>query len=383
MVDKIKFYVICTIDDDILESKKKHSFKKDGKEFFVFDYQKISFMLKIANVELSDNEIYNFTIKDSDEENKFSNHSYKYLFISYSRLLDKGIGKSVGRLTIHQNLRKNYINYKNLSPFKDLTNLEFIEIINLYADEFNIPREFFWKASITQLELGANLKFKMNISSIINSFSQLKRVQKRFLVDSSALYFKAKKFEVIAYDKFARASEQGEIFPKANKVKRKKLTKKISANNSILRFELKIKSMTQFNQRDFKGKIESLEKIKYNFRDITDSLFRLATDISFVDVVSPEISKKLVQSQLKSKGKKEFDEYLIYLGLKKFGVVKFINFATPLLSSAIKLSYLKSLEKLYNSYKRNNGYVRITFFNMLRKKLDSLVKSPSDLGVII
>jgi len=381
MVDRIKFYIICFISEDILKSKKRHSFKKDGKDFFVFDYRKISFMSKMANEDLSDNEIYKFSINDSENENKseFSDYSFKNLFITYSR----AFGEEEGKLTIHQNIRKNYINYKGLNVFKDLTYQDFVDIINLYADEFEIPRKVFWKASVTQLELGVNLKFKMHISSIINSFSQLKRVQKRFLVDNSALYFKAKKFEIVAYDKLDRASEQKEVFPKANKIKRKKMIKKISKNNAFLRFELRIKTVKQFNQKDFKGKIETLENIKYNFRDIADSLFRLATDISFVDVISPEISRKLVQSQLKSKGKKEYDDYLIYLGLKKFGVVEFINFATPLLSSAIKLSYLKSLEKLYNSYKQNSGYVRITFFNKLRRKLDSLTKSCSDLGAII
>lgn len=369
MVDRIKFYIYCFINDDILKSKKRHSFKKDGKEFFVFDYRKISFMAKMINEDLSDNEIYKFSINDS--ENEFSDYSFKNLFITYSR----AIGEKEGKLTIHQNIRKNYINYKGLNVFKDLNYQDFVEIINLYADEFEIPREIFWKASITQLELGVNLKFKMHISSIISSFSQLKRVQKRFLVDNSALYFKAKKFEIVAYDKLDRASEQKEVFPKASKIKRKKLVNKIAKNNSILRFELKIKSVKQFNQRDFKGKIESLEKLKNGFRDVADSLYKLSMDITFVDVISPEISRKMIQSQLKGKGKKEFDDYLIYLGLKEYGIVKFVNFVTPLLNTSIKLSYIKSLEKLYNSYKKNNGYVRITFFNKLRNKLDLLTKS--------
>lgn len=115
---------------------------------------------------------------------------------------------------------------------------------------------------------------------------------------------------------------------------------------------MKIKSVKQFNQRDFKGKIESLEKLKNGFRDVADSLYKLSMDITFVDVISPEISRKMIQSQLKGKGKKEFDDYLIYLGLKEYGIVKFVNFVTPLLNTSIKLSYIKSLEKLYNSYKK-------------------------------
>jgi hypothetical protein len=192
---------------------------------------------KIEKVTMEKNK---FSINDSENENEFSDYSFKNLFITYSR----AFGEKEGKLTIHQNIRKNYINYKGLNVFKDLNYQDFVEIINLYANEFEIPREIFWKASITQLELGVNLKFKMHISSIISSFSQLKRVQKRFLVDNSALYFKAKKFEIVAYDKLDRASEQKEVFPKASKIKRKKLVNKISKNNSILRFELKIKSLS-------------------------------------------------------------------------------------------------------------------------------------------
>lgn len=369
MVDRIKFYLYCIISEAVIENKKSLVFKKDNQEYIVFDYNKISFLAKTSTAQAESKNL-TFSITDS-EDNDSSNISYKNLFIVFSRV----IGERAGRLTIHQNLRKNYIHYKNLSPFHDLKFLEFIEIINLYADEFEVPRQEFWKAKITQLELGVNLRFKMNISMIINSLSQMRRVPKRIKVDNSALYFRAKKFELVMYDKIDRASEQREIFSDRDKIERKRLSRKISRNNSILRFELRIKSVKQFNQRNFKNKIESLDKIKNHFVEIGDALYSLAGNITFVDVANPEISKRLITSQLKSKGKKEFDDYLIYLGLKSFGVVKFINFIAPILSTQIKYSYANSLEKLYNSYRTKNDYVRITFLNKLRRRFDSLSKN--------
>lgn len=368
MIDRVKFYINCVLSELILSSKCKTSFKRDGKEYFIIDYDEISFMNKGSDEE----SVYNFIIKNSEDDEGSESKSYNNMFISYSRK----IGEVCGRLTIQQNLRKNYINYADLHPMKDLNFNQFLEIINLYADEFEIEREMFWTGcKITQIEIGVNLHFKMHISSIITSVSTLKRVQKRITVDSSAIYLKAKKYEIVLYDKLDRAVDKKEIFKNLTKIQRKKLAKKINRRNSFVRFELKVNCVSQFNHSGFKGKINSMQSFKDNFVNIADSLFLLAKDITFVDVISPEINRKLINSQLNEKGTIEFNKYLQYVGLKSFGISKFIDFATPLLNTNIKLAYLRSCEDLFNKYRKNNGYVRLTFLSELQRKLVKLQKN--------
>ena len=82
MVDRIRFYLVCILSDEILSAKKRHSFVKEGKEYHYFDFKKISFLSKEKNKDFPENEKYNFEINDTDDENYFSDYSYKNLLIT-------------------------------------------------------------------------------------------------------------------------------------------------------------------------------------------------------------------------------------------------------------------------------------------------------------
>lgn len=369
MIDKIKFYIEnLEIKESVLRRIFTKSFYKNEKQFYLADYNEISFFSKSLSEIQIEHPRTNVVIKSDLEDSSYNKTSYRNLFISYSR----DLGNQNGRLTIYQNIRRDFFKYKKLSAFKDLNYHDFIEIINLYADEFEVPREDFWNAKITQLELGVNLRFNMNISSIINSISKMKGIEKPLRVDNSSINFRSSKYEIAIYDKLDRAIQQKEIFGQYNKVTRKRLFRKISRRNSFVRFELRIKKLSQFNRRSFKGKLSSLQVIKKNFNDIGKELYNLITEISFVNVINPEIDRNLVKSQLKGKSVHEFNKYLRYLGLKYFGVVKFIDFARPILNSATRNKYLNDCEKLFNDYRKTNDYVKKSFQRKLYLKIQRL-----------
>jgi len=211
MVDRIKFYLEnIIISEAVLGRIFTKRFKKKGTRYYIADYNKMSFMSELTPEDFQEPPKVTFLIKSLVKENY---KNYKNLFICYA--VKKGM-KS-GRLTIHQNIRKDFISYKNESAFKDLDYFDFVEIINLYADEFEIPRNIFWKATITQIELGVNLRFNITMSSILSSISQMNGTSETNRVVNSAVTFRNKKYELSIYDKLSRASQQNEVFRGQNK----------------------------------------------------------------------------------------------------------------------------------------------------------------------
>ncbi|WP_185226449.1 hypothetical protein [Chryseobacterium indologenes] len=365
MVDLIKFYLEnVLLSDYILATKFIKIREEGGFEIFKADPDMISFLsqkVKAENCNLPKSEI---VVK---QENIIKKLSYQNKFISFKRRLNA----KEGRFSVCQNIRKDFIRVKNLNPFTDLNYLNFVEIIEMYAHEFGIEKEKFWKAKITQVELGVNIRFNMNIASIMSSVSRMKGMENTLRIGNT-VNFKNQKYEVAIYDKLGREAQQGEVFKGSNKVRRRHLVKKIAKNNSFVRIELRVKTVSQFNRVSIKSKIKTLESVRNNFHSLSKELYKLFVNISFVDEISPDIDQDLVKSQLNSKSVKAFNDYLIFLGLKYFGIKKFVDFAFPILNTNNRNSYIEKLENLFNKYKGDNDFVKKEFQRKLSAKISKL-----------
>ncbi|AZA82250.1 hypothetical protein C1637_09515 [Chryseobacterium lactis] len=365
MVDLIKFYLEnISLSDYILTTKFIKIREEGGFEIFKADPDMISFLsqkVKAGNCNLPKHGIV------VQQENIIKKLSYQNKFISFKRRLN---AKS-GRLSVCQNVRKDFIRIKNLNPFTDLNYLNFVEIIEMYAREFGIEKEKFWKAKITQVELGVNIRFNMNIASIMSSVSRMKGMENTLRIGNT-VNFKNQKYEVAIYDKLGREAQQGEVFKGTNKVRRRHLVKKIAKNNSFVRIELRVKTVSQFNRASIKSKIKTLESVRNNFHSLGEELYKLFVNISFVDEISPDIDQYLVKSQLNSKSVKAFNDYLIFLGLKYFGIKKFVDFAFPILNTNNRNSYIEKLENLFNKYKGDNDFVKKEFQRKLSARINKL-----------
>lgn len=369
MVDLIKFYLENVwLSDYILATKFIRIKSEGGVEYFKADPDKISFLSKDSSAKKTAHLLKNEIV--IQQENLAKNFSYKNKFISFKRKE----GEKDGRFSVCQNIRKDFIRIKNLNPFTDLNYLNFVEIIEMYADEFGIERDKFWKAKITQVELGVNVRFNMNIASIIKNVSRMKGMENTLRIGNT-VNFKNQKYEVAIYDKLEREAQQNEVFKDVNKVRRRHLVKKIAKHNSIVRIELRVKRVSQFNRASIKSKIRTLESIRKSFDLLGKELYKLFVNISFVDEISPDINRNLVISQLNSKNVSAFNEYLQFLGLKSFGVAKFVNFAYPILNTNIRNKYIQKLENIYNQYKGDNDYVRKEFQRKVSSKINKLIES--------
>lgn len=388
MVDKIKFYIEnVRFSDEILRSKfiRKHN-SRNGNEVYLFDHFNSVFVKK--NAAEMDN------APEDEEESYVENVKSQNLYILFIRK----IGSNAGKVIFHQNLRRNWINYNKLeflrgfegdflSSTYDLKFNDFVKIIDLYADELNIPKNIFWNATITQLELGVNLKFDtrikkdkklvgtMSLGKMLSCFGRLKNVEDKHSYGNHGICFKAKNFELSIYDKLKRIIKTKEIFKKSGERAKKNNQRKLSRVTFFLRYELRILSMSHFNQSAFKDRIGTLKQIKDNWNEILTALFETTDDIEFYDFLSPEIETKLMKIGLESKGLEKFKDLMIYNGLKKIGYDDFKNFIVPLVNSKVRTKFESEILQVNSEFrdlsKYGNSYQR-KFLRALETKLNSL-----------
>lgn len=356
MVDKTKFKVEnVIINETILENKfvKKRKSARKNKEWFVFDYSKSEFLdffkaIKAKPNESEDEE--NLEKEYLTEEEKFVNKNYKYLSIVFVR----DIGAKEGMLIIHQNLRKDYMRIHNpgvSGTLNDLNYEAFVEIVDLYAKEFEIPKNKFWDAKVTKVEFGVTIPLKSNMTEILSCFGTLKNVPEKFIYGNSGISYKAENFSVDIYDKLKRVIQNGEILNTRTKTKNENFRKLVKRKFYFLRFELRVDSVSKFNQSSFKDKINTLKNIKDNWNNIARSLHNISDDISFVDFISPEIEKELISSQIDSKSKAPFDDYMFYLAVKKMGGMDlFRRHIAPMINKSTKSAYIRKCELAYNKF---------------------------------
>ncbi|WP_419868724.1 hypothetical protein [Chryseobacterium sp. CT-SW4] len=387
MVDKIKFIVEdVLISEDFLEEKKKYSGenKKKNRQWFVFDYKKLELLhfFRYQNKEREndiDPQEQDDDIEYLDQDQRFVNKNYKNLSIVFVRPLDEKKGK----LIIHQNLRKDYLRVKNKrgkNILNDLTYKDFEEIVNLYSRQFKIPGTNFWNARITKIELGATMVFNGNMSTILSCFGTCPNVGEKFIYGNSGISYKAENFSISIYDKLKRVLQNKELLETLTKTRREEFRKIVLRHFFYLRFELKVETVSKFNQTAFKGKINTLRNLRDHWDKVADSLHDLAGSLSFVDFLSPEIEETLLQAKLNnSKSKKDFDDFMYYLAIKSQGGLQpFNTYIADLLHKGIKSSYMKKLEGAYERFvkKEKNKYFRI-FDKKFETKIKTLKKSKS------
>jgi hypothetical protein len=384
MVDKIKFIVENFITDDILQSKKLYTKQntRKNKEWFVFDYKKLE-LLHFFRYKNEDNNISNQEADEDDsgedekgylnEEQQFIDKNYKNLSIVFVR----NIGEKKGKLIVHQNLRKDYfrVNSKANEVFKDLNYYNFEEIIDIYSKQFKISRPEFWGATkVTKIELGVTLVFnKPNMISIISCFGTCPNLGEKFIYGDSGISYKAENFSISIYDKLKRVLQNKEALNTLSKTRREKFRSQTNKSKYFLRFELKVDSVSKFNQSAFKNKINTLLSIRENWNDIALSLYDLAMSITFVDFLSPEMEKTLLTAKLNdSKSKADFDDFMYYLAIKGLKDMNLLDtHIAKLLPIQIKSGYLKKIEKAYNRFvdmEKNN------YRNIYDKKFETNIK---------
>ncbi len=275
---------------------------------------------------------------------------------------------------------------KYLSPTYDLRFKDFEKIIDLYAAEFEIPKNVFWNATITQLELGVNLKFDtrikkgkeligtMNLNKMLSCFGRLKNVEEKHTYGNYGICFKANNFELSIYDKLKRVIKTKEIFKKSGERVKKQNRRKLNRVAFFLRYELRILSMSHFNQSAFENRIGTLKQIKDNWNEILTILFDTTSDIEFYDFLSPEIETELMEEGLKNKSLDKFKKFLMYVGFQKIGYQDFKNFIIPLVNSKVRTEFEAKILEV-NSEFRDQSHYKNSYERKFLTALDNKLKT--------
>lgn len=389
MQDKIKFYIEnLRIDKSILDNKfiKSHKLSKHNNEVFRFNYKNSIFKKKLSHNDFE---------KKADESPYLEDSKSQNMYVLFIKKKDEPFGK----LIFQQNIRKNWINFTRIqiskgllktrkypSVMHDLQYCDFVEIIEVWAHELVIPKSIFWSGKVTQIELGVNLMFKtktkveagferLSLNKILSCFGSYKNVEEKHIYGENGVCFRAQNFELSVYNKLWRVVQNNEIFTLTSEASKKTMYEKINQAAYFMRYELRIKKVSGFNQSAFSGKIETLKQIKDNWDLLAKALFNTTEDVTFDDVLSPEIEHDLLVAGLESKSLKIFKDFLIYSGVKLLGFDTFRTYFLPLVSSKVKSSFEEEIRKIFSAFRNKQKYkysYEKRFLSALDRKLKSL-----------
>ncbi|MPS72935.1 MAG: hypothetical protein E2590_07235 [Chryseobacterium sp.] len=368
MVDVIRFYVEnVELSKDV---KKKfgrfYSDERFGNEFCYY---------KKPKNKSSQREAENSEIEDGKKRD------YDHFEIKFVKPKDKDQGK----LWFEQNIRRNYFDRTRTDESdydiaaSDLNYTDFVKEIEHWADEFGIDKDKFWKAKVTQVELGVTLHFKTSMLGVFSCFGSLKKMSRKHIYENFGVKFIGNNYQVSVYDKLERAFQRGEILKRVKTVKRNKVKEEAKKVKAHIRYEIKITTVSGILPDGLKN-INSLNYIKENWNSIGDVLLKKFDDFTFVDVLSPGIEKEIIYQQFKKdkedKGRRQneavINDYLKYLGMEAVGMEEFRQYIYPLLKKknrTIEEKYLGLYEKFRE--KKKPSYSEL-FRKVLVKKIKTI-----------
>lgn len=341
MVDKIR---IIVEDVDLpIDLKGLYTFYRNQSK-------KNGIIIHKCFLELEEHKELNKVLVEDLEEEEQEKVLKKYR-INLTWFENKGLGKI--RLRIDGNLRKWYY---GLDSSRDLSKKAFVDCIRLLSDKIGVEENKLWNATVTKLETGVTLKLKEKHRGIVNCIFDYKAFHKNTF-DNTGVEFKSENYDVIFYDHLRRVYNQ--------KDKRERLYKKLAKNNFLFRYEIQSHKVSGTDM--FKRKLDTLLRIRSNWKYIGENLIKTLNTVTFVNVVSPEI-----YSGIKGGTKKQMSKYLTYQGIKGIGIENFrilVEQMNPKKRSQYKKEFLKLYEEFLEIEKED---YEVVFTQKVAGKIQSL-----------
>jgi len=294
-------------------------------------------------------EINNILVEDLEDEEQES--VLKQYRINLTWFENKKLGKT--RLRIDGNLRKWYY---GINSSRDLSKKAFIDCIKILAEKIEMEENKLWNAKVTKLETGVTLKLKKKHRGIVNCIFDYKAFHKNTFGETG-VEFKSENYDVIFYDHLRRVYNQKE--------KLERTYKKLAKNNFLFRYEIQSHKVSGTDM--FKGKLDTLLRLKSNWKYIGENLLKTLNTVTFVNIVSPEI-----YSGIKGGTKKQMSKYLIYKGIKSIGIENFrilVEQMNPKKRSKYKKDFLNLYEQFLDIEKEN---YEVIFTQKVTGKIQSL-----------
>ncbi|WP_044402045.1 hypothetical protein [Lacinutrix sp. Hel_I_90] len=319
MIDKIKFL----LRNYPVNEEMRNSYRKFGKSRF--------------NPEI--NVLVKYLTREENLCKKNKKHSLK-LTLAY----DTKHGNH--KLYIEGSIRKWYYGKYNI---RDFNYKDFCQCISLLSKRLEIEENILWNAEITKLETGVTIRFTKEFEGIALCVSRYKNFKKNTYEDKG-VKFKGKNYHVIFYDKIR------EIYNDKDKLERS--YDKITKNNFLFRYEIQGHKVS--GMKMFKNKVDTLLKVKNNWKYLGDNLIMTLDKVEFIDVISPE-----AYINLRGGAITEMSEFLIYKGIKAIGIEK-----TRLLIETLNPKKRTKCRKKYNGiYEKHLIEDRQNYEDIFRQKL--------------
>lgn len=254
-------------------------------------------------------------------------------------------------LSISGSIRKWY--YQKNSR-KDLKQEEFEGCIRLLSKELCIDEKVLLKGKVTKLELGLTILLKSKFKGIIDCFVKYRNA-KRDNKFKTTLYFEFKNYKLVFYEKFSEMNK-GKILNKGQE--------KFSKKFDLLRFEISLKKISG---TVYKNKFNTIGKIIDQWEIILKIMEKYISNIVFVDVLSKE---KEMESKINDYS--SIRDFIFFLGIKSYGLHKFIALFDKVIKTNNKSKYLNIFLDTYRRHITDDTDLKAELMTEVRKKSSKL-----------
>lgn len=344
MIDKIKIM----LEDTFIADEKRKGYKQYKA------VRKPNVFVNVKYIPLDKNKHDPFFEDNEDEEDdiksikEIENHRIKVMLID-------DLEKQTTKLIIEGNLRKWHF---GIDATQDLKKSEFIYCIDKIAQQIGIEDKSLWNAKVTQLETGVTIRMKDEHRGIVNCIFDYHAFQKNTF-GQFGVEFTGVNFDIIFYAQIRR------IYNRRGKLKRQydKLTK----NNFFLRYEIQGHKVSGMEM--FKNNLDTLLKIRSNWKYAAENLLLTLEEVTFVNVISPDLYVELKQGE-----KKQMTNFLTFKGLQDIRLENF-RILIQQMKSRKKSTFKGDFIKLYEQFseKDKKEYKKI-FTLKLEQKLGTLLR---------
>ncbi|WP_294962698.1 hypothetical protein [uncultured Flavobacterium sp.] len=263
--------------------------------------------------------------------------------------------KDIFRLRINGSVKKWYLNGNTL---EDLTKPQYEDCIKTIAEKIATPYSELLNSRNTKIETGFTICLKAKFTDLLKNFVWYKNFE-RIEEDETTIYFRGEYYSFILYEKNI------EIKSKNRTVKNDCIAteKPINFTKSYLRFEVKVNRICGVTF--YKEKANTTNKVITNWNEIVQQIQTYFKDIEFLDLdVNIDNPENITFSELK--------KYLIFIGIKFFGLEKVLELFNKINTGTNKTKYRNEIFSLIRSFTPPNIVLREELLCEFESKINTL-----------
>lgn len=239
--------------------------------------------------------------------------------------LSKGINYI--QITIHKSIQDWYLS-KNTC--EDFSKSSFGDCISLLSEKLSVAKTHLLKATIMDLTWKAKIVFREVHHNFMNCIFEHKTLKNKYTIGKTRIEFRGKDKSLII-----------------NKIPNKHLIDGEQRNDFYIQFELRATNLSNDSYLDDKGRCP--KDISNNWNEVIEEWKNQLNNLIIVDSFSPKISDYLKNSNMT-----KMNGYLIYVGIKHYGLENFRQLINDKMISKKLYEYRKKYIEIYEKFEDAN-----------------------------